>query len=90
MKPPAVHDTPPGEPPDGREGAGIGQVIGPHRRGEQRQGTAESRSTYSWPVSASSAGPLRVVEVMAALDVLEAVAASSREGRTVRLDGGGG
>jgi hypothetical protein len=46
--------------------------------------------TYSWPVSASSAGPLRVVEVMAALDVLEAAAASSREGRAVRLDGGGG
>jgi hypothetical protein len=46
--------------------------------------------TYSWAVSASSAGPLRVAEVMAALDILEAVAASSREGRTVRLDGGGG
>jgi hypothetical protein len=46
--------------------------------------------TYSWPVSASSAGPLRVVDVMAALDVLEAAAASSREGRAVRLDGGGG
>ena len=46
-------------------------------------------STYSWPVSASSARPLRVVEVMAALDVVEAVDASSREGRTVRLDGGG-
>ena len=46
--------------------------------------------TYSWPVSASSVSPLRVVEVMAALDVLEAAAASSREGRAVRLDGGGG
>jgi len=131
VKPPAVHDTPPGEPPDGREGAGIGQVIGPHRRGEQRQGTAESRSTYSWPVSASFVSPLRVglvghglagavfhaplnattdglvpdtvvtdspprrPDASAAypgsrLDVLEAVAASSRKGRTVRLDGRGG
>jgi hypothetical protein len=46
--------------------------------------------TYSWPVSARSLSPLRVVEVMATRHVVEAVPASPRQGRTVRLDGGVG
>jgi len=46
--------------------------------------------TYSWPVSARFLSPLRVVELMATRRIVEAVAASPRQGCTVRLDGGGG
>jgi hypothetical protein len=46
--------------------------------------------TYSWPVSARSLSSLRGVEVMATRHVVEAVPASPRQGRTVRLDGGVG
>jgi hypothetical protein len=46
--------------------------------------------TYSWTVSASSASPLRVVHLMAALDPLEVAAAPFRQGCAVRTGGGRG